>query len=280
LKRTITWLTLILCFNAVLLFFDHTFILPKGELPIQSKIILGCIIAEILIIGIPFIRRQSLLILILIGIILYVVVDQFSRSFIFQGSLFAIYQSFSQIILLSMSIFLSNRFAREWIALDQFYQQVILPKQSPRLYTMEKALPLIEDEFIRGRRYGYPISGLMINFNNPPNVWPSSKDLERSMQELALSLKERYLHARIAKTISLQTRHNDMIVELEEEGLFFILLPEITSNNSAVVANRLYNAIQKDFGFPISFGKASFPIDAVTFEALLEKTKADLKVQA
>ncbi len=278
-KRSITWLTIILCYNAILFFIDQQNLFPKSELLIDSNTLWICLAFEILIIGIPFIRRQNLIVLSIIAIIVFFIVEYSLGSALLVTSEIRIYQLFTDLVFLLFSVFLVNRFSKEWIALDQFIQQVILPKQSPRLYSMEKALPLIEDEFIRGRRYGYPISGLIIDFNHPPNTWPNNKDLERSMQELATSLKERYLQARVAKTISSQTRHNDMIVEMDDEGLFFILLPEITGTNSTIVANRLVNAIQKNFGFPISFGKASFPNDAVTFEALLEKTRADLKKQ-
>ena len=76
--------------------------------------------------------------------------------------------------------------------------------------------------------------------------------------------------------MSKQVRLTDLVVETDEDGRFLIVCPETTSENSILFAKRLQTAVKENLGVALAYGIATFPEDARTFEAIVDKAEAKL----
>jgi GGDEF domain-containing protein len=77
----------------------------------------------------------------------------------------------------------------------------------------------------------------------------------------------------LAELIGSQTRLVDIVMEDRENGRFIILCPEIDSQGSRLLTDRIQQTLREKLSVNVSFGVASFPQQALTFESLV--TEAD-----
>jgi GGDEF domain-containing protein len=82
---------------------------------------------------------------------------------------------------------------------------------------------------------------------------------------------------RLFNTIKEQLRTVDMVMADRENGRFVILCPEIDAQGANMLTDRIGKALSSQLGINISHGVASFPEEALTFEALLTEADGHLK---
>jgi predicted signal transduction protein with EAL and GGDEF domain len=112
---------------------------------------------------------------------------------------------------------------------------------------------------------------------------PASQNLEEVTPQLVAEIQQRtaqfYLKAQLAKLIGEQIRVVDIVMEDKENGRFIILCPEIDSQGSNLLTERIYKAVKDQANVDVSFGVASFPDQALTFESLLTRADDHLRQQ-
>jgi hypothetical protein len=229
-------------------------------------------IAVISIIIIPLLRNQDAPILLVSWGLIYVL----CKIFIFRdppllGGRFT-YLSATELTLVLISVFLANLFAQNMARLERLIESTLFPKLDRRIYSMDTAGKIIEYEFIRGRRYNHPISAMVVEPDPGSSEWPEAADLDQVVRDF----KKRYLIAKLAKEVSKQVRLTDLVVETDGEGRFIIVCPETNSDNSVLFAKRLQTAVKENLGVSLAYGIATFPEDARTFEAILNKAESKL----
>jgi len=229
-------------------------------------------IATISTIIIPPLRRQEALFLLIVWGLIYIL----CKLFIFPnppllGERYT-YISFTELTLLLISVFLAHLFAQNMAKLENILETALFPKLDRRIYSMDTAGKIIEYEFIRGRRYNHPISALVVEPDPGSSEWPEAADLDQAVRDF----KKRYLLAKLAKEVSKQVRLTDLVVETDEDGRFLIVCPETTSDNSILFAKRLQMAVKERLGISLAYGIATFPEDARTFEAIVDKAESKL----
>lgn len=190
-----------------------------------------------------------------------------------------LYVSFTEVMFLSIGILLTYRLNQEFIKMRCSIENVILPKHGHRIYEdSEMARRIIEHEFIRGRRYNHPITAVVIE----PNQDTIHEDsiYQQALLEIQQTLHGQYLANKLTQVIEKETRLTDLVVEWDKQGRFVIICPETTAESSTRMIERLESAVKDNLGISILYGIASFPNDARTFDAVLEKAEAQLSPQS
>ncbi len=134
-----------------------------------------------------------------------------------------------------------------------------------RTMNMEEAEIWVKREINRARRHNRPLSVLVLELQNVDLEAHSAlmKQFEREMiKQLAI--------ARVAQVISDYIRRTDIVIRGENHR-FIVLMPDTDKEGSLISARRILEEIQAQFSTHVSFGLASFPQDALTFEELVDK---------
>lgn len=232
----------------------------------------------IAIMAIPALQRINPIFLIAIGIISYFFTYWLTRD-LRPVSPNEFYISFSEIIILSIAIFLTSHLTQEFIKMKRSIENVILPKHGHRIYDdPEMARRIIEHEFIRGRRYNHPITAVIVEPNQ--NTIHEDSLYQQALIEAQQTLRGQYISNKLTQVIEKETRLTDLVVEWDKQGRFVIVCPETTAESSTKLLERLQNSIKDTLGISISYGIASFPNDARTFDAVLEKAESQLSPQS
>jgi GGDEF domain-containing protein len=132
----------------------------------------------------------------------------------------------------------------------------------------------IKIELTRSRRYHRPLGLLIIQ---------SQTDEQQVTREMLKSvhhdLMNRFTTARIGQIIDDRIRQTDLMLK-DSHGRFAILCPETDVNGIAILAERIVQAVKERTSLQISWGVATFPDDALTFDDLLLKARERLKDSA
>lgn len=186
-----------------------------------------------------------------------------------------IISSIIEMIILGVGTWMAIRVVSYSNQLQKSIDHVILPKLGHRIYNdIAMAKRIVEHEFIRSRRYNHPITTIVVEPGS--DDFEGEEIIEEAINEIRESLKAKYVAQKLAQIIEEETRTTDIVIELNEEGQLIIVCPETTAQDSQGLIERLQTAISKQMGIPINYGVASFPTDAPTFEAVLEKAQTQV----
>lgn len=179
------------------------------------------------------------------------------------------YLTITELAFLTVTVFLAYDLAQRIREYETVIEQVTLPKTGRKIYGWTEASEDIKSEFVRSRRHNRSLSLMVVE----PAGSTLQPDLQRPLRDLQKMMVNRYLSASLAQLISKEARRTDMIVEQEDHNSFILLCPETTQNGASIFAERIQAIAKEKLGVPVSFGIASFPEDAITFDDLLQKAK-------
>jgi len=228
-------------------------------------------IIGILIIFIPFFQPQNLIFSLLGAFILFLILSVATNTQPFSN----FFLTLIEVILLLAGTYLAHLVANNFLAVQYSIENVILPKHGHRVYDdRDMAKRIIEHEFIRGRRYNHPITAVILEPNQ--SEMNSTAAIEQVTREIQEAIKGHYYSNKIMQVLENETRLTDLVVEWDKQGRFVIICPETTAESSTKLVDRLQSAVKENLGLSIAYGIASFPNDARTFEAVLEKAEEHL----
>lgn len=169
-----------------------------------------------------------------------------------------------------VAVYLSKMFAQNIHDAEKLVDDALVPLLSHKVYGLENAGPVIETEFVRSRRYDYPICTLVVEPVSGAEKWPLDEDLERAVQAIENRVREKYATTELAETIANMTRQTDYVVDMGIPGRFLLICPEITSENAEKFIQRLQERVNDRLGVQLRCGLAAFPEDSLSFEGVME----------
>lgn len=128
---------------------------------------------------------------------------------------------------------------------------------------------LIYKELRRARRHQRPLSVVTLRVD-PESIQVT---LPKITEEVQRAMMNEYVLARITRILDQNV--TDFGTIALRDNHFIVVLPETPGSDAPLVAKNLQQAIQKELDIQLFTGTASFPNDAVTFEALVERAIKD-----
>lgn len=178
---------------------------------------------------------------------------------------------FVEVALLEIGVWLAYRFALDLARSESLIDtmaQSAFPNQATEL---EDATYLIRNEITRCRRYQRPLSVLVIRVS--PENKDAYKELFKSFQQDILS---RFSSARMAQLIGEQIRQTDTLLR-DRIGRFVVICPETGKEDVMILGERIFATLEDGLGLKVSWGCSSFPDDALTFDDMLSRARAQMK---
>jgi GGDEF domain-containing protein len=223
---------------------------------------------------IPRLEHFSIIIYDIIWVLAYF----FLRLTIFNDTPFFvgtdIYITITEVAILLVSTAISNTSSHYLTEFGQIIENVYIPESGNRVRKIEAAGEDIKTEFIRSRRHQRPLALVVIRPTQ--SIKKPDFEFKKAVAEIQRHLTGRFIAASLAKIISNEARRTDLIISQSENGPFYVLCPETKGEQSIKLAERIRNTAVEHFGIPVSYGIASFPDEALTYEELVQQAEYDL----
>jgi GGDEF domain-containing protein len=182
----------------------------------------------------------------------------------------ATYVTITELTILLLANVIGFEVVRCYHAVEQYIEEIFLPATEKRIHPLSTVKEFIITEFIRSRRYQHPLSLVVIQ----PDIKSSLAEMQSSGTDIQKQIAGRFISARVSKLLSREVRRIDMIINPgDDDHSFLILCPETKGEAAGRVAERIRNNIENKLGVSVTYGVASFPEDALTFEDLSQKAK-------
>lgn len=224
----------------------------------------------LLIISLSFLRRVRFLPLIIGSTILYAIGKFGPYKAWTTWDEYSIYLIITELSLIFIGLILALEVGRN---IEDFNNAVesITFNGMERARLLSEARVEIDKEVFRSRRYHRPLTMLMVR----PESDPIEVILQSAIEEVHRSMVGRHLAVNLARSINNVLRMTDMVIDLEDNRRFAILLPETSSEHSDLLIERIQR-IAGEKGISVTCGKASFPDDALTLDDLIKQADKNL----
>ncbi|NPV87525.1 MAG: hypothetical protein HPY45_16130 [Anaerolineae bacterium] len=182
-----------------------------------------------------------------------------------------------ELLCLLGAIALSYRLAREQEALEKLIQALILPPLSHKILSAREDIQLIEEEFYRSRRFGYPVSALSVSFDPKQGLLENDLSFQALLNGLQEWIRSRYLLYRLLETVDDHIRKSDLVVCPDENYKLIFICPDTQAENLKALADRLQKQFEEILGIKVRWGIASSSKEAPTFHTLVAKAEEALE---
>jgi len=175
-----------------------------------------------------------------------------------------------EFILLEVGVWFVHQLAVQVSYAESVMDALALGAFPNRAQDIELESQSIKIELTRSRRYNRPLSLIVIEI--PPDDHKSTREVIKSIQN---DLLKRFTFARIGQTIDDRVRQTDLVLR-DRRGRFIVLCPETDFDNVTLLAGRIAKAVEEKTDMRVLYGVAAFPVDALTFDDLLQKARQRL----
>ena len=174
---------------------------------------------------------------------------------------------FIEIVLLELGVWLSYQLAVDLAHSESLVDTMAQSAFPNQAIEIESATTSIRHEVTRSRRYHRPLSLLIFH------VVSEDKDLYRELfRTFQRDLLNRFSSARMGQLIGEQIRQTDILLR-DRVGSFVILCPETDKENVKLLGERISSRLKDGTGLQITWGSASFPDEALTFDDMLARAR-------
>ncbi|MCD4672511.1 MAG: hypothetical protein K8R77_07605 [Anaerolineaceae bacterium] len=274
-KRLLNSGIVLLAYLSVLLNIDRIDV--EGWVPIEPFIYVLCTLAMVSGVLVPLLRRQKLQYSLMFWGLVFIL----SKRLLFTGQPMLggkyTYITILELAVYFVAVYLTKQFTENLADAGRLIDEAIVPQLNHRIYTFEEAEAVITTELMRSRRHDYPVCALVVEPENGAGNWPLDEDLERAVREIEVRIREKYATTELAETISDLTRQTDFVIDMGIPGRFLLICPEATPQNVGKFLERLQERVQSSLGVHLQYGMATFPLDAPSFEGVLEIAVSNLK---
>ena len=170
-----------------------------------------------------------------------------------------------EFVLTEISASLAFDLGRQLRSVSQLLDQFTAITYPNRTLDLRAAGDRISTELTRSRRYVHPLSVLVVQMEKFGNM--QSSEREEFLQQDILS---RFVTARIGQIVHERARETDLIIR-DTSTRFIVLCPETEYSNATILANRISKSVAENIGTKVQWGVSSFPDEALTFDALVQK---------
>jgi GGDEF domain-containing protein len=185
------------------------------------------------------------------------------------------YVSLTEVVLLSGATWLARAFAARLKEFEQAVENLTFSTMSQRVRRLSQAEEQIKTELFRSRRHHRPLTLMVVE----PEPITFQLAVSRIVREIQEAMMGRYVLTRLGRALSDHLRRTDLLLEQDKRGRFILLCPETDAAASTEVAARVRSTAEH-LGIAVNCGVATFPDEALTFEALLQEAESDLQVRS
>jgi len=143
-----------------------------------------------------------------------------------------------------------------------------------RTLDLRTASDRVSAELTRSRRYGRPLSVMVVQMDKFENREALEKD-----ESLQHDILTRFVAAKVGQIVNDRARETDLILR-DSNSRFILICPETQYSNSTVLAKRISKSVAENIGARVRWGISSFPEEALTFDDLVEKATERLNEQS
>lgn len=177
------------------------------------------------------------------------------------------------IVILLFVIIAAHYFSQELVKYDNKIHNLDKDQLSPNtVIPLEKSEALVQAEFIRAKRYGYPITLIALRplneysrpANFPLNIFKPNTDPKNNINK------------RIGKFLSNKTRTSDQVIYSEQENVFLLICPELAPEHAYDFVDRLKFRVLNETKSFVDITYVCFPSDGLMFDVLYKKILRDI----
>lgn len=180
--------------------------------------------------------------------------------------------SLIEIIFVSVAVMLAREVAKNINDVENTLDRLFLASFQGRTMSMDDATDEVKTELLRSRRYQRSLTVIVLE----PDQETVNQNLAFTTEEIKSNLSRRYAMGKLSEVLNSTARRPDLIIKLDQPDRFILVCPETSASSSNTLIQRIQSAVETDLGMNISWGIATFPDDALTFEDLLHKANAKL----
>jgi len=233
------------------------------------------IVTIVAILTAPVLQRASLRVLLVAAGGVYLLTKLLlSNPATWWGGIYT-YLSITEVTLYLIAIAVAYDVTRGLREFEEAVINITFASVSRRVQKLDQAGEDIHQELIRSRRHHRPLTVMVAKFD-PKSI---DVDLHRHVREIQQAMMARYAHVGLARLISQQARRIDLVADQQDQGRFIILSPESDVAGATALAERIRVAAEQQLGVAVTYGVASFPQDALTFEELVAYAETNSRVQ-
>lgn len=182
-----------------------------------------------------------------------------------------IYVIATEVVFLLLAVRLGHRLAHTLARFDDTLGVIVFGDARTRDIESPEAAQTIHDEIARSRRHDRPLSLTVLT--------PVPASIETAVDNAAIevdrAVRRRYVYGKLARAVGEQLRRSDLLFEHRASGRLFVVSPETDPDGTTLLVKRMTEAAAIA-GIPANAGSASFPGDAIAFEALIDAAEVDL----
>lgn len=171
------------------------------------------------------------------------------------------------------TLFLSYRVAQGTAEFRKAIETITFSDQNSRLRHLNEMRSLVDVEMVRSRRFERPLSLVVVQ----ADASSINMEMHKLVQEMQRSMMQRYVLSTMARVMSRALRRTDLVLEEGKPGRLLLLAPETDAQEAEQMGQRITRIIEERLGVTATFGTASFPQAALTFEDLRDVAEQGLQ---
>jgi hypothetical protein len=264
-------------FYALFFYGSTALVAGKKLVDLQPFFSLLVVLLPLSLLLMPFAQRYVKYISFGSGLGLYVLLTVINRANLNFTDNHTILSLIIEVFCLLTILFLINDLAHQNEILENLLESYITPPTQHRLLRISEDQSTIDDEFYRGRRFGYPVSTMVLSFGHGADEVSKNPIFQFLLDDLQDWIKQRYVYYRFSKLMGSMIRKSDLIVQMEEKNKLLLICPDTPAENLPVLASKIQKKFKEKLDVDVICGTASFPDDGSTFRALMSKADAELE---
>lgn len=182
------------------------------------------------------------------------------------------YVTIVELLILVEVVLLTRKVMENLQQLEETIANITLADVSSRVKSLDVAIPEVNKEFVRSRRYKHPL-GIVVIKLKPENIQINSDVLSKDILRTMMS---RYPMSNLIRAIDRELRRPDLILEQYKENRIILLLPEANIDAARTVSKTVQRVAETKIGSKVSVGVAAFPENAITFEELIDYAESKM----
>lgn len=183
------------------------------------------------------------------------------------------YLSLTEGTFLILLVYLAYEVARALSELKGMAEYVALSNAGIEVPQLDEAGSKIRREMTRSRYYHRALSVIVVK----PEQHSLDVAVPVLMEEIEKGVAKRFMSARLAQALGERLRVVDTVLEDRENDAFVVLCPEVDAFGTSLLAEHIRQTVTDQLGLTVHCGTASFPDEAITFEALVSEAYRKLK---
>jgi GGDEF domain-containing protein len=185
------------------------------------------------------------------------------------------YLSITEIALLLLLIWLARRLASGLRDFEEAVERITFSNANKRIRHLYEADEEIQIEMFRSRHNHHPLSIILVE-PDPESIQTTFHQL---VQEVQQTMINGYVINSMAQTLCKYLRRTDWILEQRDQGRFIVLCPETNAADSKLLVEYIQAIAREQLGTSVTYGVATFPDQAITFEELVHQAELHLQRQ-